>query len=262
MPCCEVMLTMRPRTSPRGSWVSIWRTAAWQSMKGPRRLTAIIASQSASSVSSSGLECSPASTALLTRTSSRPWLPAARATSCSHSVRDDTSVRTNSHLPPWARISSSVGAPPPVSGSRRMSASSTGKPSAARRRATALPIPDDDPVTIAPPVTSLTVRSAEVQQHLPALTRLHQVVERRGSLRRGEYPVDFRERPAGGQQRHHRPDERLDRSRLLLDRPGPQYRSPQGRPLSHQGAQRNSALLPCRRADDDDPALRRESIEV
>ena len=47
-----------------------------------------------------------------------------------------------------ATITSSVGSPP-VIGSRRMSATSTSKPSAARRIAIALPIPDAAPVTIA-----------------------------------------------------------------------------------------------------------------
>ena len=72
---------IRPRASPTSGWVSIWRTAARHSRYGPRRLTAIIASQSSGSVSSSGLECAPASTALFTITSSDPVRSTAVATS-------------------------------------------------------------------------------------------------------------------------------------------------------------------------------------
>src|SRR5260370_1165119 len=67
MPCCDVMLTIRPRASPRSGWVSMRCIAARQSIKGPRRFTAMIASKSLSRVWSSGLGGSPASAALLTR---------------------------------------------------------------------------------------------------------------------------------------------------------------------------------------------------
>src|SRR5215469_14478990 len=157
MPCWEVMFTIRPRASPRAGWVSIWRTAARQSMNGPRRLTAMIASKSSSSVPSSGLEWRPASTASLTSTSSRPVSVTARATSRSQSARADTSAATNSQAPPASLMRSSVGSPP-VSGSRRISASSTQKPSAASRRAIARPIPDDEPVTTAERATRRAYR--------------------------------------------------------------------------------------------------------
>src|SRR5260370_7251676 len=71
----------------------------------------------------------------------------------------------NSHLPPCLPISSSVGSPP-VSGSRRTSASRTGKPSAANLSAIALPIPDDDPVTIAEPVTRALSQTADAARSL------------------------------------------------------------------------------------------------
>src|SRR5258707_13069965 len=148
MPCCEVMLMIRPRASPRDGWVSICRIAARQSRNGPRRFTAMIASKSSSPVSSSGLEWAPASTALLTSTSRLPARSTARATSRSQSSRAETSARTYSHAPPSSAMSSSVGVPP-VSGSRRTSASSTQKPSAASREAIARPIPEEEPVTIA-----------------------------------------------------------------------------------------------------------------
>src|SRR3954447_7261481 len=148
MPCCEVMFTIRPRASPRGGWPSICRTAARQSRNGPRRLTAIIASQSSGWVSTSGLECGPARTALLTSTSSAPQRCTARATSASQWSARATSAATYSASPPSAAMSASVGSPP-VSGSRRTSATSTAKPSAARRRAMARPMPDAPPVTIA-----------------------------------------------------------------------------------------------------------------
>src|SRR3954454_6741101 len=148
MPCCEVMFTIRPRASPRGAWRSIWSTAERQSRNGPRRLTAIIASQSPGSVCSSGFECRPARTALLTRTSSAPQRSTARATSAAQSASLLTSAATYSASPPSAAMSASVGSPP-VSGSRRTSATSTTSPSAASRRAIARPMPDAPPVTIA-----------------------------------------------------------------------------------------------------------------
>src|SRR5260370_674302 len=86
----------------------------------------------------------------------------------------------NSHLPPCLPISSSAGSPP-VSGSRRTSASTTGKPSASSLSAIALPIPEDDPVTIAEPVTRALSqpvpprRSRELPHDLPCLAD-----ERRG----------------------------------------------------------------------------------
>src|SRR3954465_3019190 len=142
------MFTIRPRASPRSGWASIWRTAARHSRYGPRRFTAIIASQSSRSVSTSALECSPASTALLTSTSSAPQRSTARSTSARQSASRETSAATYSAVPPSAAMSASVG-PPPVSGPRRTSATSTTKPSAARRRAMARPMPDAPPVTIA-----------------------------------------------------------------------------------------------------------------
>src|SRR4051794_13002520 len=142
------MFTMRPRASPRDDCPSMRRTAARHSRYGPRRLTAIIASQSPGSVSSSGFECAPASTALLTRTSSAPQRSTARATSASQSASRATSAATYSAAPPSAVMSASVGSPP-VSGSRRTSATKTKKPSPARRRAIARPMPDAPPVTIA-----------------------------------------------------------------------------------------------------------------
>src|SRR3954465_12878990 len=148
MPCCEVMFTIRPRASPRGGWPSICRTAARQSRNGPRRLTAIIASQSSGWVSTSGLECGPARTALLTSTSSAPHRWTARATSASQSAARATSAPQYPASPPSAAMSASVGSPP-VSGSRGTSATSTAKPSAAGRRAVARPMPDAPPVTIA-----------------------------------------------------------------------------------------------------------------
>ena len=108
----------------------------------------MIASKSSSSVPSSGLEWRPASAALLTSTSSRPACATARATSPSQSCRSDTSAARYSQAPPLARMRSSVGSPP-VIGSRRTSASSTQKPSAASRTAIARPIPEDEPVTTA-----------------------------------------------------------------------------------------------------------------
>src|SRR3954453_4192004 len=147
MPCCEVMFTIRPRASPR-AWPSICRTAARQSRKGPRRLTAIIESQSSGSVSTSGLECGPARTALLTSPSSAPQRCTARATSASQWSARATSAATYSASPPSAAMSASVGSPP-VTGAARSSATSTTKPSAARRRAMARPMPDAPPVTIA-----------------------------------------------------------------------------------------------------------------
>src|SRR5947199_173298 len=60
MPCCDVMLMIRPRASPTGGCSSIRRTAARQSRYGPRRLTAIMASQSPGSLSPSALACEPA----------------------------------------------------------------------------------------------------------------------------------------------------------------------------------------------------------
>src|SRR3954471_19899453 len=142
------MFTIRPRASPRGGWPSISRTAARHSRNGPRRLTAIIASQSSGSVSSSGLECGPARAALLTSTSSAPQRCTARATSAWQSDSSETSAATYSASPPSAAMTASVGSPP-VSGSRRTSATRTTRPSAARRRAIARPMPDAPPVTIA-----------------------------------------------------------------------------------------------------------------
>src|SRR5258708_12921647 len=144
----------------------------------------------------------------------------------------------NSHLPPCLPISSSVGSPP-VSGSRRTSASTTGKPSAASLSAIALPIPEDDPVTIAEPVTRALSqpvpprRSRELQQDLPGLARERQVVERGGGLGCGEHAVDCGERPASGEQRHHRPGERLHPPTFPLQRPPPPHPAPQPLPLSH-----------------------------
>jgi len=59
-----------------------------------------------------------------------------------------TSARANLQLSPSSRMSSSVGAPA-VSGSRRMSAQRTKKPSIASRHAMARPMPEDEPVTMA-----------------------------------------------------------------------------------------------------------------
>src|SRR3954467_10520897 len=142
------MFTIRPRASPRSGWPSIWRTAARDSRYGPRRFTAIIASQSSGSVSTSALECPPASTALLTSTSSAPQRSTARSTSARQSASSETSAATYSAVPPSAAISASVGSPP-VSGSRRTSATRTTIPSAAGPRAIARPMPDAPPVTIA-----------------------------------------------------------------------------------------------------------------
>ena len=157
IPCCEVMFTIRPRASPRSGWVSICRTAARQSRNGPRRLTAIIASP----VVVLGLEqrlrvarrraprCSRARPA-------RPHRSTARATSASQSAREDTSAATYSASPPAAAISASVGSPP-VRGSRRTSATRTRNPSVASRCATARPMPDAPPVTIAERVTAANI---------------------------------------------------------------------------------------------------------
>ena len=179
MPCCDVMLTIRPRASPTGSCVSIWRTAARHSRYGPRRLTAIIASQSSGSVSSSAFEWSPASTALLTSRSSEPVRSTAAATSASQAAGSETSASTCTALPPAARITSSVGSPP-VIGSRRMSAASTSNPSAARRIAIARPMPDAAPVTMAlrrlirTPLLFVDCRNARrrVRRPLPAQPEL------------------------------------------------------------------------------------------
>src|SRR5215831_11887921 len=65
----------------------------------------------------------------------------------------------NLHVPPRPAITSSVGTPP-VSGSRRTSASSNANPSAARRPAIPLPIPEDDPVTMAQPLTHALLQTA------------------------------------------------------------------------------------------------------
>src|SRR5579862_5600878 len=104
----------------------------------------MIASQSSSVVSSSGLECAPAIAALATNTSRRPRRRAA-ATSASTSAARDTSASTCS---PRSPSSSAVLAPPPRGAGER-SPAITCAPSAAKRRAIARPIPELAPVTIA-----------------------------------------------------------------------------------------------------------------
>ena len=64
IPCCEEIRIRRPRASPSGSCSTISPIAARAQRKTPRRLTAMIASQSSSVVSSSGFECAPAMPAL------------------------------------------------------------------------------------------------------------------------------------------------------------------------------------------------------
>src|SRR5579871_3956686 len=144
IPCWEEIRISRPRASPSGSCSSIAATAARAQRKTPRRLTAMIASQSSSEVSSSGFECAPAIAALATNTSSRPRLRA-RATIRSTSATSDTSASRCSPRSP----SSSAVEGPPSRGSGERSATITWAPSSAKRRAIARPIPELAPVTTA-----------------------------------------------------------------------------------------------------------------
>ena len=83
---------IRPRTSARGSWVSICCIARLQHMNTPRRFTFIIASQSSGSVASRSLEWVPRNTALVMITSSRPVSATAVEIRLSMSAHCETSV--------------------------------------------------------------------------------------------------------------------------------------------------------------------------
>src|SRR5581483_5328737 len=145
MPCCDETTTTRPRASPRGSCSSICAIARLQPRKTPRRLTAMIASQSCSDVSSSPFECRPAMPALQPITSSRPHRSTAVDTSRSTSSQREASA---SRKRPRSPSSASVGSPPST-GSRRTSPTTTRAPSSAKRSAIARPRPEAPPVTTA-----------------------------------------------------------------------------------------------------------------
>src|SRR5581483_11084706 len=145
MPCCDEIATTRPRTSPSGSCSSICAIARLQPRKTPRRLTAMIASQSSSDVSSSPFERGPATPALQTITSSRPHRDTAADTSRSTSSQREASA---SRKRPRTPSSLSVGSPPST-GSCRTSPTTTRAPSRAKRSAIARPSPEAPPVTTA-----------------------------------------------------------------------------------------------------------------
>src|SRR3954469_21690285 len=150
------MLITRPRTSPRGSCVSICRTALRQPRNVPRSPTSKMTSQSASLVSSRPFECGPATMALLTMTSRRPP-PSSSAASIRRSMSPArvTSAATKRATPPASAMRRSVGAPPTCSGSLCTSPTTTRAPSAANATHIARPSPE------APPVTTI-VRSASL----------------------------------------------------------------------------------------------------
>ena len=108
----------------------------------------MIASQSASSVSSSPFECGPATIALFTITSIRPVCCTAARTSLSMSSQRAASAWMSSALPPCSAIRSVV-VRPPSRGVSRTSPITTCAPSRAKARAMARPIPEDPPVMTA-----------------------------------------------------------------------------------------------------------------
>ena len=123
MPCCDVMLTIRPRASPTSGCVSIWRTAARHSRYGPRRLTAIIASQSVRLGVEQRLRVVARQHGVVDHQVERAGaLDRRRDQPLAVGRRRRRRRRRGRRCRRRPRITSSVGSPP-VIGSRRMSAS-------------------------------------------------------------------------------------------------------------------------------------------